>query len=372
MEHIIDAIIIDTSVLINHQFDFLGWTSKTLPALYDLLEEKNIKLLNSFILDSEIKKHIPKSVIIERTEGLEQSFKRNKDFLKLIGINAEESIAKLKSLDLKNEISAEYIKRYSQSIMLPIPEAQNIFLAYFADEPPFNSKKDKKSEFPDAFIIDAVKNYAIANKEINILVVSDDNDWQSAFASSSRISVCSSIDEAILTIQNSDKIIPIISDIENEILESVSVCAECEAYDISEYEIARDVEIKEVIAESIDDIIPLKISPTSVLLKCSANLKARGNVRIVDYERSYYDSEDGKYYFISYSDIEFENANATVECEVNVTFSSDEEDTTANVDDVKIITKYDIDLDLSHAEIKSTECSEDDLALEALREDMGL
>ena len=41
-------------------------------------------------------------------------------------------------------------------------------------------------------------------------------------------------------------------------------------------------------------------------------------------------------------------------------------------DDVKIITKYDIDLDVSHAEIKSTECSEDDLALEVLREDMGL
>ena len=101
MDCIIDAIVIDTSVLINYQFDFLGWTSKILPALYDLLEEKNINLLNNFILDNEIKKHIPESAIIARTEGLEQSFKRNKDFLKLIGISAEDAIDKLKSLDLK-------------------------------------------------------------------------------------------------------------------------------------------------------------------------------------------------------------------------------------------------------------------------------
>lgn len=368
MNNIIDVVIIDTSVLEKYQFDFLGWTSRTLTSFYNLLLEKDIDLLNHFVLDNEIKNHIPKSSIIERTEKLELTLKRNKDFLKLIDISAEDSIEKLKKLDLKQALLTEYSNLYSKAKMLPFTEPEDVFKAYFNNEPPFNTSNDKKSEFPDAFIINAVKKYVNDNQTVNVLVVSDDLDWHTAFKTTERISICDSIDDAILTIQNADIIMPIIEEKTEEILSSISFWAECEAYDISEYETTDDVYVKSVKAESIYDIIPLKISTNSVLFKCTANLKAAGSVRIIDNDSSYYDKEDGVYYYIAYSDIEFENADAIVECEINLPLPSAQSENSINT---KIITRFDIELDLSDAEITTTACSEDELALEVLREDKG-
>lgn len=368
MNNIIDAVIIDTSVLEKYQFDFLGWTSRTLTSFYNLLWEKDIDLLNHFVLDNEIKKHIPKSSIIERTEKLELTLKRNKDFLRLIDISAEDSIEKLKKLDLKQALLAEYSNLYSKSKMLPFTEPEDVFKAYFNDEPPFNTANDKKSEFPDAFIINAVKKYVEDNQSINVLVISDDSDWHTAFKTAERISICNSIDDAILTIQNADKIMPIIEEKTEEILSAISFWADCEAYDISEYETTDDVYVKDVKAKSIYDIIPLKISASSVLFKCTATLKVNGSTRVIDMDNSYYDKEDRTYYYIAYSDIEFENAEGCVECEINLDFSSDSIESSI---DAKIITKFDIDLDLEDAEITTTACSEDELALEVLREDKG-
>lgn len=372
MDKIFDAVVIDTSVLENHQFDFLGLTSQTLPAFYDLLLEKDIILLNNFVLENEVKKHIPRSALIERTEGLEQTFRRNKDFLKLIKISAEESIAKLKELNLKEEILQEYQKRYSDAVMLPLAESSEVFIAYFLEEPPFNSSNNKKSEFPDAFIIKSIKKYVEQNQFSNILVISNDRDWHNSFETTERISVCNTIDEAILVIQNAEKIMPIISENTEEILSSISFWADCEAYDIPEYETVNGVDIKGVTAERIYDFIPFKVSSSSVLFKCTCDLKVNGIARILDEDRSYYDKEDRKYYFVSYSDIEFENAEATVECEIKLAFSDDETDISADIENTRIITKFDVDLELKNASISVAECSEDDLALEALREDMGL
>lgn len=165
---------------------------------------------------------------------------------------------------------------------------------------------------------------------------------------------------------------PVISENTEEILSSISFCAECEAYDIPEHETVNGVDIKRVTAERIYDFVPFKVSSSLVLFKCTCDLKVNGTARILDEDRSYYDKEDQIYYFVSYSDIEFENAEATVECEIKLAFSSDEIDITADIENTKIITKFDVDLELKNASINVTECSEDKLELEALREDMGL
>lgn len=368
MYNIIDAIIIDTSALEKYQFDFLGWTNQTITSLYNLLMEKNIELLTHFVLDNEIKNHIPKSSIVERTENLELTLRRNKDFFKLIDISTEEAIEKLKKIDLKQAILSEYINLYSRAKILPFTEPEDIFKAYFNEEPPFSTANNKKSEFPDAFIINAVKKYVDDNPTVNILVVSDDSDWHNAFKTAERISICNSIDDAILTIQTADKIMPVIEDNTEAILSAISFWADCEAYDISEYETTDDVYVKKVQATNIYDIIPLKISASSVFFKCTANLKAEGSVRIIDYDHSYYDKEDRAYYYIAYSDIEFENADAIVECEINLDFSSNNAEVSVTA---KIVTDFDIELDLSDAEITTTACPEDELALEVLREDKG-
>lgn len=66
MSNMIDAVIIDTSALEAKQFDFLGITSEVVPAFYDLLRQKDIKLLSHPVLQGEVKKHILFSDLIKR------------------------------------------------------------------------------------------------------------------------------------------------------------------------------------------------------------------------------------------------------------------------------------------------------------------
>ena len=92
MNFCFNAVIIDTSALENYQFDYCGWTTKTLPSFFSYLKEQKIKVLNHPVLDGEVKKHIAHCTLIERVKGLQQSFQRNKDFYKLIGISSESAI----------------------------------------------------------------------------------------------------------------------------------------------------------------------------------------------------------------------------------------------------------------------------------------
>ena len=59
---------------------------------------------------------------------------------------------------------------------------------YFETKPPFEEKKDKKSEFPDAIALSSLENYA-KEKGIRILIVSEDNGWE-AFSNGSQHLEC--------------------------------------------------------------------------------------------------------------------------------------------------------------------------------------
>ena len=372
MSNIIDAIIIDTSALENYHFDFLGWTNRTIVSFYDLIAEKRIQLLNHFVLDNEIKKHIASSTLLERIKGFRQTLQRNKDFFSLIDISADSALEKLDKLNVEEIIIQEYLRRYEKAQTLPFTDPAEIFKSYFLSLPPFCNSKDKKSEFPDAFIISATCSYLKTNPTHNILVISNDNDWKKAFATVDRVSYCDSIDEAIKVIQSTDKIMPIIYDNMEEVLSFITCAAECECFDLPDYYVEDDIEIKSIVTDQIDNIIPLRITESSILFKCTAFLKVDGATRVIDENRSYYDREDDRYYYVAYSDISFRQAEAEVDCEVEINFSAEENDETAEVENARLIVKFNIDLTLDNAEVIETECSEDDLAVEALRDDMGL
>lgn len=209
----------------------------------------------------------------------------------------------------------------------------------------------------------------IKNPLINILVISRDVDWKKAFYNENRISFCESIDEALKTIQSTEKLETIVTRCKNEILKDILLYAENEYYDLPGYELYNDsdVEISSLRVIDIDDFIPMHITSSSVLFKCVAHLSVDGSTRIIDEDRSYYDREDRKYYYIACSDISFRNGRSEIECEIKLDFSPDYEN--ADVTDIKLIDKYGIDIELGEADISEEYCSDDELALEAIIED---
>lgn len=71
--------------------------------------------------------------------------------------------------------------------------ALDLFNAYFDEASPFENKKDKKSEFPDAMSLWLLERHAIANDTLGI-VVSGDNGWGNYANSSARLYRVESVD----------------------------------------------------------------------------------------------------------------------------------------------------------------------------------
>lgn len=373
MDFCFDTVIIDTSALENYQFDFCGWTTQTLPSFFDLLTEQSVELLNHPVLDGEIRKHISHSQLLEKVNGLQQNFQRNKEFYKLIGISPEDAIKRLSGLDVKKTLLSRYTELISSATMLPFPSPDKIFEKYFSSVPPFSENGNKKSEFPDAFIIESVCSFLKSNPYKNILVISKDGDWKQVFDKEERASFCESIDDALKMIQNTEKIESIVSNCEKDIFKAIQFQAECECYSLPEYETPEyaDVEISSIEVKDVDYFTPLRITPSTILFKCIAQISVNGSSCIIDEDRSVWDHEDKEYVYISYSDISFKNGHSEIECEISIEFSPEDDDYTASVTDTKILEKYAIDIDLNGADITVDYCSDDDLALEALREDHG-
>ena len=73
--------------------------------------------------------------------------------------------------------------------------AEAVFRDYFAGTPPF-AKGDKKSEFPDAFAIAAIRSWSQTHLNA-VFVISGDNDWKASFKNHPTIKIKDSI-EALL------------------------------------------------------------------------------------------------------------------------------------------------------------------------------
>ena len=72
--------------------------------------------------------------------------------------------------------------------------APDLFLAYFAEKPPFAQRKEKKSEFPDAMSLWLLERYATDNNTKGI-VASQDDGWRQYAEASDRLYRVKSIEE---------------------------------------------------------------------------------------------------------------------------------------------------------------------------------
>ena len=97
---------------------------------------------------------------------------------------------------------------------------------YFNEVPPFEEKKSKKHEFPDAIIIKAIKSFFQQVSE-RLYIVSNDGGWKAAFAGRQNFVVIDSLDEMLKTVSQfckepfADKYINFLSDHSEEIVERI-------------------------------------------------------------------------------------------------------------------------------------------------------
>lgn len=175
---------IDSSIFFRNNFQFL---SSDLQSLSVRLALDEVTLLITEITIAEVKRHIKDQA--REAMGLIQSFQKKAKILRnlpyflsspmfgaISGSQIEEDLLR----QFSSFLSSNNIKIVSLDSVSP----EQVFGAYFAQQPPFS--KDKREEFRDAFILEALKNYA-EEEGILIYVISGDSDMKSFCESSEQL-----------------------------------------------------------------------------------------------------------------------------------------------------------------------------------------
>jgi hypothetical protein len=357
MEKQITAVLIDTSAYHNRQCDFAGIMSAMVPTFLRLMETNHIPVLSHPVLDSEIRKHIYESDIVKRAENLCKMVQKNKAIMAFAGFGTQEILEQASAEKVADSLISEYEELAKSFVMLPYVDAQEVFADYFSTRPPFSATGDKKSEFPDAFVLKGLLKYCTEHHDEQILVISDDPDWKKTLTDNSQIQMVNTLKDGLtyLWSQLGDKaefVWRIWSAKTEDIMIEIASSAESEAFCINDIYELEDIEISNVRTTSmVGNMTPLEITEDSVLVHATVSLAVDGMAEYLDENRSVWDKEDGIYYFLAYSRMTFQEASAEAECEVRLGFPADGSMNPIEIKDVRITNKWDICIDVSEADV---------------------
>lgn len=190
------SLFIDTNYFIRNKFDF---SKGELKSLVEHCQGDRIKLYTSDIVINEVEKHI-KEDTAKALSNIRNEIKKENRLLALRNKKKYEFLFQdIRDIGIIDEMISDYKKFRddSKSILLDYSgvNPKLVFDKYFAKEAPFG-KGDKKAEFPDAFMIEAIKALDFDNK---FKIISQDNDWKKSFEGS-EIEVVDGISQLITTI----------------------------------------------------------------------------------------------------------------------------------------------------------------------------
>lgn len=298
-------IFIDTSAYESKNYQF---NQHALKKLRDFLESGKLHLLITEITIKEVKSHLHlKSIESARAIKKIQKdamFLRNMPDLPCYGI-----FERVNSDDIYG-IAIESFERFlecSGAEVVSIDQVDNslVFEKYFNSAPPFGGV-NKKSEFPDAFVLEAV-NIISQSRGHRLYVISNDGDMKRYTDSSDNMIYLSKIDELL------DLVVRKEAELKEPVKFADSIFKDMEGILLNNAkEIIEDSEFYSDYASELDDEVYLaKIESIIVKHKNIISVSAEyaeyeidfevtlvANYSVADYERSPWDPEDKEYVFV--------------------------------------------------------------------------
>ena len=302
-------VFIDTCAYESKNFNFginsLGRTQR-------YIEEGKIHLLLPDITKSEIEKHIWDNA--EAAEIQLRSILKQKP-IKILQIADGLPFSGQLEIPKKEEIFEKITDKFKDFIASPNVEListenvspKDIFERYFNSRPPFNNP-NKKHEFPDAFVLEAI-NKISQERGYEVYIISNDNDMKSYILENSNLIHLNNINELNDLIIHNDKSLsepvkfadqvfeylrPQIIELAEELLsESEFEPSEFLEYfydDVIEF---IHIDLIEICEKNLEEVHDFKS-----LFQICIEVTLTVDFSIPDYENSPWDSEDKTYIFI--------------------------------------------------------------------------
>lgn len=295
-------VFVDTSMYESNNFHFHQYV---MGKFKDLCKERFFYLLMSPIVDREVKCHlIEKSAdAFHQLGALRKSamILRNLPELDHHVIFKDISSDAIENLLLKK---FEVFKKEAvfHDVDLSLASTQSVIDRYFNLEPPFSNKK--KSEFPDAIILESLLTWA-KNKEVSVFVLSKDGDMKNFCDGSDGMLIYIDsmeyfVDLAVKS-QASSKNIKFAEDqVESKIDEIKEKIEDfLQLYDYTSSSLDYDDEISDI---EVYDIVVLKksiveVDESKAVFSFSIKFNVNANHSFTDMDRSVWDAEDKVYMF---------------------------------------------------------------------------
>ena len=303
-------VFIDTSAFESKNFQF---GEHALEKLEAHLEKEHLHLLITSITINEILAHMEEKskqarALIKKLQK-DAMFLRNVPELPCFGIF--EKITSEEVFSLSKKKFEEFLDCESIEVVdLSTVDVTHVFKTYFGSLPPFGGA-DKKSEFPDAFALEAVKNTA-ESRGHDLYIVSSDKDMKKYVENKENLHYLEKIDDLLdLVIRTEEQLSEpaklaesvgsIISDDIVNRIRGIMEDAEFYSDDIDGFEDEIfEVKIGEV-ALKHKNIVDASREGATFEVEFSAEIEA--HYSITDYDRSPWDPEDKEYVFVLHNTI---------------------------------------------------------------------
>lgn len=298
-----DHVILDTNIFIKENF----LHGKKINSLLNLSEKKKIQLYITEITYNELKANFAKFA----TNGISNHNKFVKDFDNWVLQNDNNLLALFEKINTQKVVDAFNLKLdalIENKIIKIIPYSsiniQLVFDKYFKSVAPFGNG-DKKSEFPDAFTLELIKDYCDSN-EIKATVFSTDKDLLNSKFDDLKISddykgylervysdmetVKKQITDTLFN-SNTKELKQQFFNWYEEYLNDESLYD-----DIVRWKEIYDVDIIEINIGELDYKI-IEIKNDTVVIEVETTVNVKVNVLTDDEEYMYYDSDDRSHHF---------------------------------------------------------------------------
>lgn len=307
-------VFLDSNVFINEKYNFSGTSS--LSNLKKYIDDGMVNLYTNDIVVREVKHHIKKDIRNLSAQAKNAVYKC-KELMNALPSSEAEFIknAIMKTSERLLEAFDSYIKN-SADIDYSNTSLEELFSDYFNSEAPFEGRKEKKSEFPDAVIVKSIKQYW-SDSEEKLYIITDDNGWNNALKNEKNIIVLKNLKLFLSEVSKKqklyEKMLNIIKENEEYLKNEVKKMFLEREWELIIDDLYTNIEcneITDILCDKADICLKFDavehIDDDGGVIAGSGYAKTTISFECIDHSEEQYDREDHVWYNTKYADGEIE------------------------------------------------------------------